>query len=57
MAAMTMIEAGVEYLVQRTEDDQAQARYSVAGRLGGRVKPCMVCIVHMEESRSVGFLV
>jgi hypothetical protein len=33
----TRIVAGVGDLVQRTGDGQAQVRYSVAGRLGGRV--------------------
>jgi hypothetical protein len=42
--------------VQRTGDDQAQIRYSVAGRLGGRVTMCAVCAVH-KETRSVSFLV
>jgi hypothetical protein len=41
--------------VQRTGDGQAQVGYSVAGRSGGRVTPCAVCIIHME-TRSVGFL-
>jgi hypothetical protein len=34
----------------------AQVRYSVAGRLRGRVAPCAVCTVHVE-TRSAGFLV
>jgi hypothetical protein len=46
----------VEDLVQRTGDGQAQVRYSVVGRSGGRVTPFAVCTVH-EETMSVGFLV
>jgi hypothetical protein len=34
----------------------AQVRYSVAGRLRGRVAPCAVCTWHVE-TRSAGFLV
>jgi hypothetical protein len=34
----------------------AQVRYSVAGRLIGRVTPCVVCTVHVE-TRSAGFFV
>jgi hypothetical protein len=34
----------------------AQVRYSVAGRSGGRVTPCVICTVHVEM-RSAGFLV
>jgi hypothetical protein len=52
-----MIEAGVGDLVWRIRDDQAQVWYSVAGQLGGQVMPCAICIVHMEETRSAGFLV
>jgi hypothetical protein len=47
---------GVGDLVQRTGDGQAQIRYSVAGRSGGRVMLCVVCTVHMEM-RSEDFLV
>jgi hypothetical protein len=54
--AATRIVAGVGDLVWRTKDGQAQVRYSVVGRLGGRVTSCAVCTVH-EETRSVGFLV
>jgi hypothetical protein len=54
--AATRIIAGVGDLVQRTGDGQAQVRYSVAGRSGGRVMPFAVCTVH-EETMSVGFLV
>jgi hypothetical protein len=53
--AMTRIEAGVGDLVRRIGDDQAQVGYSVFGRSGGRVTPCAIRIVHMEETRSVGF--
>jgi hypothetical protein len=34
----------------------AQVGYSVAGRSGGRVRPCEVCTVH-AEMRSASFLV
>jgi hypothetical protein len=44
-------------LVQRIRDDQAQVGYSMAGRSGGRMMPCAIHIVHMEETRSVGFLI
>jgi hypothetical protein len=47
---------GVEDLVQKIEDSRAQVGYSVAGRSGGRVTPCVVCTVHMEM-RSTYFLV
>jgi hypothetical protein len=50
------IMTGVGDLVQRTEDGQAQAGYSVVGRSGGRVTLCAVCTVH-KETRSVSFLV
>jgi hypothetical protein len=50
------IMAGVGDLMQWTRDGQAQVRYSVAGRLGGRVTPCAVCTVH-EKMRSACFLV
>jgi hypothetical protein len=55
--AMTMIEAGVGDLVRRIRDDQAQVGSSVGGRSVGRVTPCAIHIVHMEEMRSMGFLV
>jgi hypothetical protein len=42
----TSIMAGVGYLVQRTGDGQAQVRYSVAGRSGGRVMLCVVYTMH-----------
>jgi hypothetical protein len=38
-------------------DDQAQAGYSVAGRLGGWVTLCAIHIIHVEEMRSAGFSV
>jgi hypothetical protein len=49
------IEVRVGDLVRRIEDDQAQVGYSVAGRSGGRVTSCVICIVHVEETRSVSF--
>jgi hypothetical protein len=55
--AKTIIEAGVGDLVWRKGNDQAQVRYSVAGRSGGRVTSCVICIVHVEEMRSAGFTV
>jgi hypothetical protein len=54
--AATRIMARVGDLLQRTEDGQAQVGYSVAGRSGGRVTPCVVCTMHME-TRSTSFLV
>jgi hypothetical protein len=54
--AMTRIEAGVEDLVQRTRDGQAQVGYSVAERSRGWVTLCVVCTVH-KERRSASFLV
>jgi hypothetical protein len=53
--ATTRIEAAVGDLVQRIRDDQAQVGYSVAGRSGCQVLPCVIHIVHMEEMRSAGF--
>jgi hypothetical protein len=53
--AALMIMAGVGDLVQRTEDDQAQVRYSEARQLRGRVILCAVYTVH-KETRSVSFL-
>jgi hypothetical protein len=50
------IVAGVGDLVQRTGDDQAQVRYSVAGRSRGWVILFVICTVH-KEIRSAGFLV
>jgi hypothetical protein len=52
----TRIMAGVEDLVQRTRDGQAQVRYSVTRRLRGPLMLCAVCTMH-EETRSAGFLV
>jgi hypothetical protein len=52
----TKIEAGVEDLVQRTKDGQAQVGYSVAGLSRGQVMLCVVCTVH-KEMTSAGFLV
>jgi hypothetical protein len=51
------IEAGVGDLVRRIGDDQAQVGYSVAGRSGGRVTSCVICIVHVKKMRSADFLV
>jgi hypothetical protein len=51
-----MIEAGVEDLVQRTGDSQAQVGYSVARRSRGQVMLCVVYTVH-KEMRSSSFLV
>jgi hypothetical protein len=55
--AATRIEVGVGDLVWKIGDDQPQVRYSVVGRSGGQVTPCMIRIVHVEEMRSAGFLV
>jgi hypothetical protein len=49
------IEVGVGDLVWRIGDDQTQVGYSMAGRSGGWVTPCMIRIIHMEETRSAGF--
>jgi hypothetical protein len=54
--AVMRIIAGVGDLVQRTEDGQAQVRYAVIGRSGGRVMSCAVCTVH-EGTQNAGFLV
>jgi hypothetical protein len=53
---VTRIMVGVGDMVWRTRDGEAQVEYSVTGRSGDRVIPCMVCTVH-EETRSTGFLV
>jgi hypothetical protein len=53
----TRIEVGVEDLVRRIRDNQAQVRYLKAGRSGGGVTSCAIHIVHMEETRGAGFLV
>jgi hypothetical protein len=53
---VTMIEARVGDLVQRTEDDQTHVGYLVAGRSRGQVTLCVVYTVH-KEMRSVDFLV
>jgi hypothetical protein len=42
--------------VQRTGDSEAQVGYSMVGRSGGRVTPCVICTVH-NETRSTGFLI
>jgi hypothetical protein len=49
-----MIKAGVGDLVQRIRDDQAHDGYLVARQLGGRVTLCVIHIIHVEETRSVG---
>jgi hypothetical protein len=54
--AAMRIKAGVEDLVQRTGDGQAQVEYSVAERSRGRVMLCVVYTVH-KKMRSVCFLV
>jgi hypothetical protein len=52
---MMRIEVRVGDLVRRIMDDQAQVGYSVGGRSGGWVTLCAICIIHVEETRSVGF--
>jgi hypothetical protein len=54
-AAMRIV-VGVGDLVQRTGDDQAQIRYSVARRSRGRLTLYAVYTVH-KETRSTSFLV
>jgi hypothetical protein len=53
--AATRIKAGVGELVRRIGDDQAQVGYSVAEQSGGRVMSCAIHIIHVEETRSMGF--
>jgi hypothetical protein len=50
------IVVGIGDLLWRTEDAQAQVRYSVAERSRGRVTLCVVYTMHME-TRSASFLV
>jgi hypothetical protein len=50
------IVARVGDLVEMAGDDQAQVKYSVAGRSGGQVTLCAVCTMH-KETKSVSFLV
>jgi hypothetical protein len=50
------IVTGVGDLVQRIDDGQAQVGYSMIGRSGGRVTPCVIYNMHME-TRSASFLV
>jgi hypothetical protein len=50
------IVARVGDLVERAGDDQAQVKYSVAGRSGGQVTLCAVYTMH-KETKSVSFLV
>jgi hypothetical protein len=49
------IEAGE--LVRRIGDDQAQVKYSVAKRSRDQVIQCTIHIIHVEKTRSTGFLV
>jgi hypothetical protein len=51
------IEVGVGDLVRRIGDGQSQVGYFVPERSRGRVMPCVIYIVHMEETRSAGFSV
>jgi hypothetical protein len=51
------IEVGVGDLVRMIGDDQAQVGYLVVERSGGRVTPCVIRIVHVEETRNAGFSV
>jgi hypothetical protein len=51
------IEVGVGDLVRRIRDGQSQVGYFVPERSRGRVMPCVIYIVHMEETRSAGFSV
>jgi hypothetical protein len=51
------IEARVGDLVWRIVYDHAQVGYSMVGRSGGWVTLCAICIIHVEETRRVGFLV
>jgi hypothetical protein len=53
--ATMRIKSEVGDLVRRIKDDQAQVRYSVVGRPGDRVTPCVIRIIHVEEMRSAGF--
>jgi hypothetical protein len=51
-----MIKAGVEDLMRRIGDDQAELGCTVAGQSGGQVTPSVIRIVHVEETRSASFL-
>jgi hypothetical protein len=53
----TRIEEEVGDLVRRIGHDQAQVGYSVAKQSGVQVTPCVICIIHVEETRSAGFLI
>jgi hypothetical protein len=55
--ATTRIEAGVGDLVWRIRDDQAHVGYLMARRSGGRVMLFAIHIVHVEEIRSMSFLI
>jgi hypothetical protein len=48
MAGIDKDQDRVEDLVRMIGDDQAQVRYLVAERLGGRLTSCAICIIHME---------
>jgi hypothetical protein len=39
-------------LNQRTGDGQAQIGYLVAGRSGGQITPCAICIIHKETRKA-----
>jgi hypothetical protein len=54
--AVTRMVAGVEDLVRRTEDGQAQVRYSMTEQSGGEVMLCAVYTVH-DETSSASFMV
>jgi hypothetical protein len=49
------IEAWIGDLVRRIRDNQTQVGYSVARRLGGRLTSCVICIIHVEKTRSASF--
>jgi hypothetical protein len=53
--ATTRIKARVGDLVRRIRDDQVQVGYSATERLGGEMMPCVIRIIHVEETRSTGF--
>jgi hypothetical protein len=54
--AVTRMVVGVEDLVRRTGDGQAQVGYSVTEQSGGGVTLCAVYTVH-DETSSAGFMV
>jgi hypothetical protein len=52
------IKVGVGDLMRRIGDNQAQVvEYSVARRLGGRLTPYVIRIIHVEEMKTTDFLV